>query len=108
MSIADIPQTLDGARVLSVAPACPGQVGFDYETESCAPIAVCSYAIAQYAGDEPRAYLFAVSSAHRVIGDTVWESPEEAEQAALRSGKVSSRFELIAPAPPPVDSDLRR
>ncbi|MCL2310595.1 MAG: hypothetical protein FWC42_10100 [Proteobacteria bacterium] len=96
MSIADIPQTLDGARVLSVAPACPGQVGFDYETESCAPIAVSYYAIAQYAGDEPRAYLFAVSSAHRVIGDTLWESSEEAEQVALNSGKVSSCFEPIA------------
>ena len=97
MSTTDVPQTLDGALVLSVAPARAGQVGFDYETG--APVAVCYYAIAQYAGDEPRAYLLAVSADHQVVGDSLWDSPEEAAQVALNSGNVSSRFEPLAVSP---------
>ena len=93
----DVPRTLDGATVQSVAPACPDQVGFDYETGN--PVAVCYYAIAQYAGDEPRAYLFAVGADHQVIGDTLWDSPAEAEQVALDSGNVSGRFEPAAVSP---------
>jgi hypothetical protein len=91
MSIADVPKTLDEASVLWVAPARAGQHGFDYETGE--PVAVLYYAIAQYAGDEPQAYLFAVSAAHQVVGDSLWDSPEEAEQVAFDSGNVSQRFE---------------
>jgi hypothetical protein len=94
MSIAGVPQTLDGASVLSVAPASDGQIGFDYETGD--PVAILYYAIAWYAGDEPRAYLFAVSAAHQVVGDSLWDSPGEAAQVALDSGNVSQRFEPLA------------
>jgi len=95
MRITDVPRSLDGASVLSVAPASAGQLGFDYETGE--PIAVLYYAIAQYAGEAPRAYLFAVSNTHEVVGDSLWDSPAEATQVALDSGCVSQRFE-----PPPV------
>jgi hypothetical protein len=91
MNRSDIPETLDGARVLSVATARAGQVGYDYEAGAETPVRY--YAIAQYAGDEPRAYLFAVSGDHVVIGDSLWETPEEAAQVALNSDHVSSRFE---------------
>ena len=93
MSIADVPQTLDEASVLSIAPASAGQLGFDYETGE--PVAVLYYAIAQYTGDEPRAYLFAVSAAHQVVGDSLWDSPEMAAQVALDSGNVSQRFQPL-------------
>ena len=56
MSMAKVPQSLDGASVLAIAPAYAGRLGFDYETGD--RVAVLYYAIAQYAGDEPRAYLF--------------------------------------------------
>jgi len=95
MRITDVPRTLDGALVLSVAPTSAGQLGFDYETGE--PIAVLYHAIGQYAGEAPRSYLFAVSSAHEVVGDSLWDSPAMAAQAALDSGCVSQRFE-----PPPV------
>jgi hypothetical protein len=106
MNTSDIPQTLDGASVLSVAPARAAKSGFDYETG--APVAIRYYAIAQYAGDEPRTYLFAVSAEHQVVGDSLWDSPAEAEQVALNSGNISSRFESVTthplaaadPAPP--------
>ncbi len=93
MSIVNVPQTLDGASVLSVALASAGQLGFDYETGG--PVAVLYYAIAQYAGDEPRAYLFAVSASHQVVGDSLWDSPAMAEQVALNTGTVSHRFEPL-------------
>ncbi len=93
MSIPDVPQTLDGALVLSVAPARAGQFGFDYETGD--PVAVHYYAIAQYAGDKLRAYLFAVNADHQVVGDSLWDSPEEAEQVAIDSGNISCRFEPL-------------
>jgi hypothetical protein len=93
MSIAGVPQALDGASVLSVAPASAGQLGFDYETGD--PVAVLYYAIAQYAGDEPRAYLFAVDAAHQVVGDSLWDSPAMAAEVALNSGNVSQRFEPL-------------
>ena len=95
VSIADVPQTLDGASVLSVASAGAGQFGFDYETGD--PVAVLYYAIAQYAGDEPCAYLFAVDAAHQVVRDSLWDSPAMAAQVALNSGNVSQRFEPLTP-----------
>ncbi len=93
MSIAGVPRTLDGASVLSVAPASAGQLGFDYETGE--PVPVSYYAIARFAGDEPRAYLFAVSAAHQVVGDSFWDSPADAARVALNSGNVSQRFEPL-------------
>lgn len=83
--------------MLSVAPARPGQVGYEHETGY--PVAVRYYAIAQYAGDEPRAYLFAVGADHQVIGDTLWDSPAEAAQVALDSGNVSVSFTPAAAEP---------
>lgn len=93
MLITGVPPTLDGACVLSVAPASDERIGFDYETGD--PVAVLYYAIAQYAGDEPRAYLFAVSASHQVVGDTLWDSPATAARVALDSGHVSHRFEPL-------------
>lgn len=95
MNITDVPRTLDGASVLSMAPAAAGRFGHDYETGE--PVAVLYYAIARYAGDEPRAYLFAVSAVHEVVGDSLWDSPEEAAQVAMDSGDVSARFQPPAP-----------
>jgi hypothetical protein len=80
------PPQLDGATVLGFARAMPGRIGQDYATGE--PVAVAFYAVAQYEGDAPRAYLFAVSSEHTVIGDSLWDSPEEAKQVAESSGHV--------------------
>lgn len=93
MLITGVPRNLDGACVLSVAPAIEGRIGVDYETGK--PVAVLYYAIAQYAGDEPRAYLFAVRASHQVVGDTLWDSPAMAARVALDSGNVSQRFEPL-------------
>jgi hypothetical protein len=83
------PRQLDGANVLWVAPAIPGRLGLDYETGL--PVAVVQNAVAQYPGDEPRAYLFAVSADHSVVGDGLWESPEEAMRVAINSGLVKEK-----------------
>lgn len=80
------PHQLDGANVLWIAPAIPGQTGHDYETAQ--PVPICDDAVSQYAGDEPRAYLLAVDSDHNVVADTLWDSPEEAMRAAVDSGFV--------------------
>lgn len=72
--------------MLWVAPAISGQRGNDRESGERVPIS--AYAVAQYSGDEPRAYLFAVSSDHCVLADDLWESPEEAMRVAIDSGLV--------------------
>ena len=92
MSVTNAPQSLDGALVLSAAPAVAGQSGYNYETGASVPIHY--YAIAQYPSDEPRAYLFAVSDTHQVVGDSLWDSLAEAAQVALDSGHVTHAFEL--------------
>jgi hypothetical protein len=94
VSITEAPQSLDGALVRSVAPAVAGRIGYDYETGESVPIHY--YAIAQYPSDEPRAYLFAVSADHQVVGDSLWDSLAEAAQVALASGHVTHNFELPA------------
>ncbi len=76
-----------------LAPAvCLASLGFDYETG--APVPIHYYAITQYPSDEPRAYLFAVSADHQVVGDSLWDSLAEAAQIALDSGYVTQAFEL--------------
>lgn len=80
------PLQLDGAHVLWFAEAISGQNGHDYETGQ--PLPISKYAVAQYPGDEPRVYLFAISSDHNVVGDSVWGSPEEALRASIDSGFV--------------------
>jgi hypothetical protein len=83
----DVPEKLDGAMVLWVAPATPGQIGHDYETGERVPIAY--YAIAQYGGDGHRAYLFGVSADHEVVADTLWDNIEEAKSVAANSSMAS-------------------
>ena len=97
MKIAEVPQTLDGASMLSVAPARAGQFGFDYETGD--PVAIRYYAVTRYAGDQQRAYLFAVSAGHLVVGDSLWDSPEEAAGVALNSGNLTGGFEPRTASP---------
>jgi hypothetical protein len=92
VSITNAPRSLDGALVLSAAPAVAGQLGYDYETGASVPIHY--YAIAQYPSDGRRAYLFAVSADHQVVGDSLWDSLAEAAQVALDSGHVTHAFEL--------------
>src|SRR5687767_6642033 len=91
MNASDVPEQLDKARVLSVAPAKPGQIGHAYDTG--VPVPIAYFAIAQYPNDAPRAYLFGVSGAHEVLSDTLWDSPEEAGRVALDSDLVTKDFE---------------
>lgn len=92
MSIINAPQSLDGALVIATAPALAGQFGHDYETGESVPIDY--FAIAQYPSDTSRAYLFAVSVDHQVIGDSLWDSIAEAAQVALDSDQVAHAFVL--------------
>jgi hypothetical protein len=87
----DAPATLDGAVVLSIAPAMAGQMGHNYATG--APVPIDYYVIAQYPADASRAYLFAVSAEHEVVSDTLWDSPSEAAEVALNSEHVSKEFQ---------------
>ena len=82
----DVPEQLDGATVVLVAPATSGRVGHTLETGES--VAIAYYAIAQYPSDGPRAYLFGVSAGHEVVFDDLWDSIEEAKSVAVRSGMV--------------------
>lgn len=84
--MSEFPSKLDGATVLWRAAVVPGQQGHDHKGEH---VAISEYAIAQYAGDEPRVYLFALSADHVVIGDWQEESPDDAMHIAIDSGFVS-------------------
>ena len=84
----DVPEQLDGATVVLVAPATSGQVGHNYETGE--PVAIAYYAVAQYPSVGPRAYLFGVSAGHEVVSDDPWDSIEEAKSVAVRSGMVEA------------------
>jgi len=82
----NVPEQLDGATVISVAPSTPGQTGIDYQSGE--PIAIEYFAVAQYPDDQPRAYLFGVSVDHRVVCDYLDDSIEEAQMQAVRNGWV--------------------
>lgn len=88
--IANVPTTLDGAVVLSVAAAAPGQFGDTYDDPTSVPILY--FAVAQYLGDLPRAYLFGVNEDHKVLCDLLYDSPEAAAEDAKSSGYVTDCF----------------
>jgi hypothetical protein len=83
----DVPEQLDRAVVRCVAPAMAGAIGHDYETGE--PVIIAYYAIAQYAGDEPRAYLFGVSAEHEVVSDYLEDSIADAKEVAAHSNMAS-------------------
>jgi hypothetical protein len=84
--IQDVPEQLERATVLFVAPATPGRIGHNYETGE--PVAIAYYALAQYPGEAPRTYLFGVSVGHEVVSDGLWDSIEDAKSVAVNSGMV--------------------
>jgi len=90
LPISGVPEFLDGARVLFVAPAVVGQTGHDYATGE--PVAIRYFAIATYPAHEPRVYLFGVSAAQEVICDFDYDSAEEAMQIARNCGFTDRDF----------------
>ena len=84
------PETLDGAQVVSTAPATPNQIGTDYETGEA--VVTSYFAIAHYPKSPRSFYLFGVSAAHDVMSDFVFRSAEDAVESALASGFVTREF----------------
>ena len=82
----DVPEQLDGAIVVSIAPATPGRAGVNYATGE--PVLIEYFAVAQYSSDGLRAYLFGVTADHQVACDYLHDSIEEAQTEAVQDGWV--------------------
>ena len=79
MKGADIPKTLDGAKVLSVTET---ETDFGVEdTLNGGNVAIVALAIAQYENSQGT-YLFACDAEWNVVGDLFYDSVEEAKQDA--------------------------
>ena len=88
---AHAPETLDGALLLSTAPATANQIGTNYETGE--PVRISYFAIACYPKTSREFYLFGVSATHDVVSDFDFDSPEDAAAVALASGFVTRKFQ---------------